>query len=73
MIQVDKDIPVPTPRKKEGRPPVYPFATMAVGESFVYGGKLESARVYCHQRGRVLGRKFTAAVHEGQIRIWRVS
>jgi hypothetical protein len=41
-----------------GRPPKYPWRTMAVSESFEFKCNNRSASIFCIQQGRKLGRIF---------------
>lgn len=60
-----------------GRTPKYPFRTMEIGTTFdiPVGSdqpRLSSVRVYCHQRGRELGKKFLCHQYpDGLIQVFR--
>lgn len=65
--------------RSAGRPPAYPYATMAVGDTFTIpagsGCPSEaSIRAYTRRRGRQLGRQFLYHVHaDGSIEVYRRS
>ena len=69
---IDKHIP--TPRVASGRPVMYPFAKLKVGESFFVPGmtstKFGSTRGY---HARKLRRTFTARNLDGGVRVWRTA
>lgn len=71
MSKVDKGIPMPD--AQPGRPPKYPWTTMAVGESFVLPApNIASARAHCNGANtRYEGRKFLCRFYKGEIRVWR--
>jgi hypothetical protein len=65
-IKVDKGVPLPSLRGN------YPYATMAIGDSFLMPGK--SLQVACNSNYRAskkLGKKFIARNGEDGVRIWR--
>lgn len=81
MIQIDHGIPIPP------RPPVgslkgrcgvhkYPWATMGVGDSFVFPGILSSAQARIWGRRHYDRRRYWAfsVVEDGQtiVRVWRI-
>jgi hypothetical protein len=75
MIKIDKNIPVPTGRTSI-RPGKYPFASMAVGDSFfINGDKPSRVRNASYGWGRHHGAKFrlSAATEDGTdgVRVWR--
>jgi hypothetical protein len=69
MIQVDKDIPVPTRRSRT----LYPYEEMEVGDSFF----LEDMPLQqvCNSNLRAAkrsGKKFSARTEDGGVRVWRI-
>lgn len=78
-FQIEKNVPLP-PRGGPGRPYIYPFRDMEVGDSFLVPcGDNERDREKTHRRltgawKAVQGRKFTARriVGEG-VRVWRIA
>lgn len=72
MIVIEKGIPMP--RTTAGRPAIYLWATMEVGDSFLVSGKsAEGARKSAANAGLRLGRKFSVRKIEGGFRVWRVA
>ncbi|MBE2190552.1 MAG: hypothetical protein IAE63_00045 [Alphaproteobacteria bacterium] len=73
-INIDKEIPIPVfPKKRGGKPPVYPFNEMEVGDSFrVPDDKEDSVRVAARRINRKTQKEFRALYTEDEIRIWRV-
>lgn len=68
-MNIEKNIPVPQ-ELKAGRKAVYPFADMAIGDSFVCKNKNVRAAACLH--GKKYDKKFqTQAVKDG-FRVWRV-
>lgn len=69
---IEKGVPIPP--KGGGRPIVYPFAEMDVGDSVLITNKTQAhASATSNKVGGRLGRKFTTRKVEGGIRVWRVS
>ena len=73
---------IPVPRMPQGRAPLYPFATMAVGDSFFVADtsepkRLQANRVIVAARGYVVrhapAARFTTRQVEGGVRCWRVA
>jgi hypothetical protein len=62
------DIPLPRRQQPTSK---YPWATMKVGQSFVYAGRLAAAQASAVRYGKLLQRKFMARTYEGKSRIWR--
>lgn len=69
-VEIDKGIPIPP--RTFGRPAVYPFATMEVGDSFLYRGGMTTGCTAASVNGKRLGRKFVTRKTPDGIRIWRV-
>ena len=72
MIEIEKNVPLPT-RSARGPAPKYPWADMAVGDSFVMPVKYMSAHGQAVRAAAKYGFKFTIRkLDEEQTRIWRV-
>ena len=71
--EIESDIPAPEP-DLVGRPYVYPFARMKVGDSFEVEGKAcTSARSSASRYAKKHGVKFLShKTGEAKLRIWRV-
>lgn len=73
-MKVDKNIKIPALSSRGGRPVVYPYKTMDVGDSFfVYGqkpggGAYQAVKIY----GKKTGKSFVGRTVDGGVRIWRV-
>lgn len=66
VVEIDKEIPLPEPRKK------YPYGAMEVGESFLVSSS--SLQVVCnanYRAGKRLGKKFIARKEDSGVRVWR--
>jgi hypothetical protein len=63
---------VPIPANAKGRPAVYPFDKMKVGDSFRLDNthicKISASKAYWAKK---LKRKFTARTEGGGVRVWR--
>lgn len=69
MVEVESDIPIPPARTATK----YPFADLAVGQSF--GAPLDRqtsifSLVSRYSKG---GKRFTSRVGDGEIRVWRTA
>jgi hypothetical protein len=76
-IKVEKDYPIPGVLRrtgKKGRPNIYPFFKMEVGDSFFAEGQSydNGARGAARAYGRLNNMKFSCRKEKGGIRIWRV-
>lgn len=74
MIRIDKNIPIP-PKVYRGRPSRYPFADMAIGDSFAtehtHASKISPS---CAHATKTLGFKFSVRKQaDGTIRVWRIA
>lgn len=71
VIRIEKGVPIPT-KTNEGRPRIYPFDELKVGESFFVNGKtagfISGSR---DQAQRRTGFVFAARTVEGGVRVWR--
>lgn len=74
MIQIDKGIPVAAPLKR-GKPALYPWADMEVGDSFFVAGEKKTTMIYnCDNRSRRhRPQKFICREVEGGVRVWRIA
>jgi len=84
-IKVEKNVPLtawganaPTGTKKRGAPTKYPFATMAVGDSFSVTPKsqknFQSSVWRLAMAQRKLGKTFaTRSYKDGSVRVWRTA
>jgi len=73
-VKVDKNIPLPA-EYPGGRPEMYPWRTMDIGDSFFVEGDVISPdrisrRIY--QANRRTERKFTWRREEAGSRVWRI-
>ena len=69
MIQVDKDIPVPTRRSRT----LYPYEEMEVGDSFFLEDMpLQQVCTSNLRAGKRSGKKFSARTEDGGVRVWRI-
>ena len=46
------------------RPPIYPWRTLEIGESFTFPGSFKSAKSQAWAAGKRTGRKFEVKFHE---------
>ena len=71
---VEDGVPMPDLHQGAGRPRIYPFADMKVGQSvFVDGGKLRGKEHgAARKHGQRHGKRFAVRTVDGGIRIWRV-
>jgi hypothetical protein len=70
MITIEKDIPLPE-AKKVGKPSLYPFEQMEVGDSFFIAKPKNTMSAATYAYGKKAGKKFTVVEVEGGSRIWR--
>jgi hypothetical protein len=83
MYTVDKGVPLPTGINDKGRPGLYPWDSMEVGDSFFVPGKTRKQfATQASAAGRRLGLKFvvrkdivgdTLAHQVAGIRVWRAA
>lgn len=59
------------PPRQRGRPPVYPWETMKVGESFL-ARRPSVASGLDHYRKKYAPKQFVSRMIDGKCRIWRV-
>lgn len=74
-IRVQADIPIPIGNSRRGKPPLYPFATMAVGESFWLPMPDGLKAMAAAQKWRVRHQKWDHVTRrvDGGVRIWRTA
>lgn len=73
MIRIDKKIAIPTIKPSTGRPLIYPWLEMGVGDSFLVSGvKPQSIRIQASMAGMRYHRKFTCREMDKGIRVWRI-
>lgn len=70
---IESNIPAPKSQGR-GRPPIYPFGDMDVGDSIFIESQHMGGSAYlaAMQHGRLHSKKFSGRSVEGGIRIWRV-
>ena len=74
--EIEKGIPLPPKKKSPGRPRIYPFADMEVGDSVYIDGdiqKIERARIAAHCTGSRNCMSFMIENERDGIRIWRAA
>jgi len=67
---IEKNVPIPAARN--GKPVLYPFKAMQVGDSFFYEGKRSIIAVAASKAGKKLNSKFLVRAENGGYRVWRV-
>ena len=77
-VVIDKQYPVPEACRrtgKKGRPNIYPFHDMEIGDSiFLEGqGHNSGARGSVKSFSARYGKKFSSRIVDGGIRIWRIA
>jgi len=77
MFAIEKNVPVPyVAAHISGRPPIYPFNELQVGESFyvpqITCKQRQSIQSQMRYRARKRGVRFISRKMEGGLRIWRV-
>ena len=72
-MKIDKDVPVPSSvgdKSGRGRPRVYPFGEMEVGDSIFTESK--GARNAAGHYAKYHGKKFATRTENNGVRIWRI-
>lgn len=69
MIPIDAHFPIP---KGNGRPRIYPFPDMRVGDSFEVEGSSHQISAAARHYSRKTGRKFVTRSGNNRTRCWRV-
>ena len=85
MFKIEKDVPM-SPAADRGRPPIYPFGQMEIGDSFaipadadgyssgVNGQRRHKVRIAASAYGKAHGLRFaTRMLPDGSVRIWRTA
>jgi hypothetical protein len=71
MIKIDKAIPMPV-TLRNGRPCVYPWAEMEIGDSFFVSHKTKrSFGTQVYQAAKRLGKSFALREETHGVRVWR--
>ena len=78
-MHIEKNIPIPEAAGKTGRPTIYPFKDMSVGDSLFFpdepkGSQSNPAAASKHatrRDGPCEGWRFVARSIDGGVRIWR--
>lgn len=75
MIKVESGIPVPARTNRQGgRPSIYPFADLKVGESFFVPGKTVKTMSQAARRAvKRLEIELITCIVEGGVRVWRTA
>lgn len=75
MIEIDTSIPHPVKTGKTGRPPIYPWIGMSVGDSFFVTGKTSQdlGPVAAYRTTKNPGEKYTTRSMDGGVRVWRIA
>lgn len=75
MYAIRKNVPKPEATKRGGRPTVYPFDDMAVGDSFVVTDDVKRTTVLsaAQRAAKRLGVKFSVGIdpETGKLAVWR--
>ncbi len=71
MIEIDRNVPMPAKPHAGGRPSIYPWAELEIGDSFFVPDK-KSSNCGAWMAGKLLGRKFSARTVDGGVRVWRI-
>lgn len=74
-MKIDKHIPAPCPSEARAGWPVYPFATMEIGDSFAVDAERATAAIGAAKkwRQRHPGWQHTWARENGSVRLWRTA
>lgn len=75
MIEIETDVPL-TASYKNGRPEVYPWRKLEVGDSFFVPEERTAPKHIekrAYEAAKRTGRKFTCRRQDGGVRIWRVA
>lgn len=72
-MKISSKIKIRKPRPSTGRPPKYPWAEMAVGDSFYVPGMTASQMSSAWRRAKdKLGHEYSARSERSGVRVWRV-
>lgn len=74
MFEIQKGVPIPPRKRKNGVDSKYPFAAMDVGDSFFVPGRKPEAFRVSAQRFRPARFRPLASVEDGitGVRVWRI-
>ena len=72
-MQIEKNLPMPK-ESKRGRPSIYNFHLLEVGDSYFFPGETSGgrARIAASSYSTATGVKFSGRVVDGGLRIWRI-
>ena len=75
MIKVESGIPVPARTSRQGgRPSIYPFAGLDVGDSFFIPGKtVKTMSQTASKAAKRLGIEVITRTVDGGVRVWRTA
>lgn len=74
MFEIEKNVPLEEKPLGPGRPPLYPFAVMEIGDSFFAAGKtLNSVSACASIYKKSYGKKFSCKSYPDGIRVWRIA
>lgn len=76
-ITIDKGVPMPGTRYASGRPPIYPFKEMNVGDSFFLPGqntyKFSAHSNHARRHGGKFSVRATTESGVKGVRVWRIA
>jgi hypothetical protein len=74
---IERNVKPPVKLTKPGRPPIYPFEQMAVGDSFLIHNpttkKARSVRNAAFSYGKNHSYRFSASNASNGLRVWRIA
>lgn len=75
QITIDRNIPLPDPKRGGKRASKYPWADMKIGESFRFPDtvKKTTAASLTYSAGKTHQRKFSLRALDDGIRVWRTA
>ena len=75
VVPIDKDIPIPSISRGEGKAYSYPWRQMKIGDSFLSPTRIGYASAHGNARetGQRLGKKFTIRTTPEGLRCWRIA
>jgi hypothetical protein len=74
-ITIDRNVEIPVPAKNSGRPPIYPWRKLAIGDSFFAPGKThQTLGATAGTRGPGIKVTTRAVTENGVsgVRVWRI-
>lgn len=73
MYNIDRNIPLPSGPIARGRKPIYPWAKMKPGDSFLVSDKAKFSSVRVNACKRSKGKtRFTTSITKQGVRVWRI-